>query len=350
MTPSGPHPGRRLADGQLDDGIVHNDGFDGSMTRADRRLRNRTQRDRRSTRRRRPRSSTRSSPALADCVHQHASTVADDDRMPARLPRHSCSPRRRDADPPRHSAGANLVSPARGPTAGVRRSPAGSRTLNDALRRRQRHRPGLRRPRAWQSPAPREADEPPPTSCSSSSAPAAASGWTSPTDKTAAGQSCTDDTQAQTDATAIAVLQLAVEPGTGSVAIALTKAKAWLVTQQTTTATGWWHQHRASPTPTAPGWLPWRWVTGRPAALGGGGTVAARTPGDRLRHLRQARRRHRCDRLRRCTARPPAAANGITVGTQDQWRRATSQAVPALAYLPRTPPRPPRSSPDPAAT
>jgi len=153
-------------------------------------------------------------------------------------------------------------------------------------------------------------------------------------DKTAAGQSCTDDTQAQIDVTAIAVLQLASQAGTGSVATAINKAKARLVSQQNDN--GSWVGGPTTDVPNANS-------TGLAAlALGEGATLERSEEAAQWLRAHQATDYDTCDKLQNdigAVAYDDAGlaagrSNGITAAKQDEWRRASSQAVPALAYLP----------------
>ena len=165
------------------------------------------------------------------------------------------------------------------------------------------------------------------------------------TSKTAAGQSCTDNATAETDATAIAILQLASQAGSpGTVATAVAGAKAWLVTQQKTD--GSWGGGPSTQGSNANS-------TGL-AAQALGNTARSEKAAQWLRD-RQVTYYDACDRL---STQGGAVAydnagltagrsHGITSASQDQWRRASAQAVPALAYLPldTTPPAPVLSGP-----
>ena len=148
---------------------------------------------------------------------------------------------------------------------------------------------------------------------------------------TAAAQSCTDNTKAETDATAIAVLQLASQSGTGTVATVIANARAWLRTQQK--ADGSWG--------------------GGPTTQGSNANstgLAAQALGNTVRSENAARwlRNHQVTPIDRCNAlggsvgsiayddagRQAGRTEGITNEASDQWRRATAQALPAMQYLP----------------
>jgi hypothetical protein len=153
-------------------------------------------------------------------------------------------------------------------------------------------------------------------------------------DKTASGQSCTDNTQRDTDATAIAILQL---QGVAGTATAITNAKAWLVTAQHTD--GSWGG--AGPT------------VGSNANSTG---LAAWALGDTAQseHAAQWLRDHQATPVDACNkltafrgaiayddaARSTGRQEGITDASSDQWRRASAQAVFALEYLPVEPSAP----------
>jgi hypothetical protein len=151
-------------------------------------------------------------------------------------------------------------------------------------------------------------------------------------DKTAPGQSCTDDSKAQTDVTAIAALQLASQSGSNAtVATAINKAKAWLVTQQKDD--GSW---AGGPTTNVSNSN----STGL-AATALGGTTDSEQAAQWLR-AHQATAYDACDKLKGDlgavayddTGLAGGRSNGITDAKQDEWRRASSQAVPGLTYLP----------------
>ena len=149
--------------------------------------------------------------------------------------------------------------------------------------------------------------------------------------KTASGQSCTNNSTAETDATAIAVLQLASQSGTGTVDTAITKARTWLRSVQKADGS---------------------WIGGPSTAVSNANStgLAARALGNTARSEKAAQwlRNHQATPLDRCNrlgafvgaigyddaARQTGRDEGITDATSDQWRRASSQALPAMKYLP----------------
>lgn len=165
-------------------------------------------------------------------------------------------------------------------------------------------------------------------------------------DKTDPDQSCTDGADdPDTDATAIAVLELAPQSADGAVAAAISKARAWLVDQQQDDGSFGGGTTTEAPNANSTGLAAW--------ALG---------DGPQAQRAAQWLRAHQvsyfdvCDRLhgeRGAVAYDDSAlsdgrADGISTGAQDQWRRASAQAVPGLAYLPQdaTPADPELSGPD----
>jgi hypothetical protein len=151
-------------------------------------------------------------------------------------------------------------------------------------------------------------------------------------DKTAIGQSCVNGTDApDTDATAIAVLQLQSQSTDGTVSAAITSAQTWLAAQQKTDGSfGGGTSTEASNANS----------TGL-AALALGSTPASAKAAQWIR-AHQATYYDDCDKLaaqRGAVAYGDAAlaagrSGGITTATADQFRRASAQAVPALVYLP----------------
>jgi hypothetical protein len=153
------------------------------------------------------------------------------------------------------------------------------------------------------------------------------------TSKAATNQSCVDGTDvADTDATAIAVLQLASQSGNSTVATAIGKAKAWLVTHQESNGSWGGGANTEEPNANSTGLAAW--------ALGD--TPQSERAAGWLR-AHQVTGYNACDKLN--SQRGAIAYNdaglaagrtdGITVDTSDQWRRASAQALPGLAYLPQ---------------
>jgi hypothetical protein len=158
-------------------------------------------------------------------------------------------------------------------------------------------------------------------------------------DKAAVGQSCTNNSEGQTDVTAIAVLQLASQQGNATVGTAITEAKAWLVSKQKTD--GSWAGGPTTDVANANS-------TGLAASALGDSTVpeqAASEEAAQWLRAHQATNYDACDKLKTdigAVAYDDAGiadgpSDGITEETQDKWRRASSQAVPALKYLPADP-------------
>jgi len=152
-------------------------------------------------------------------------------------------------------------------------------------------------------------------------------------DKTAPNQSCVDGTDVpDTDATAIAVLQLASQSGNGTVNTAIGKAKAWLVAQQE--SDGSWGGGASTEDPNANS-------TGL-AAWALGDTPQSERAAEWLRE-NQVTGYNACDKLSsqrgaiayNGSSFAAGRTNGITGDTSDQWRRASAQALPGLAYLPQ---------------
>ena len=269
---------------------------------------------------------------------------------PARLPRHSCSPRR--PDPDRHDVrGHEPGHAARGRVTGCRAPIAGR--IEDVTRRhferRQRRsaRP-TRRTALARRPVPSEATAA--TSfllqqqCPERRLPAGLHRRQDRCRPVLHGQHAT----AETDATAIAVLQLASQiPSTArrhrdhqgeGVAGHAAEGRRFL---------GRWPHHRRRPTPTAPASPPGHSVTRRSRRRRHSGCAHTRRPTttratssadigaiayDDAGADRRPQRRHHGRRRRTSGAGP---------------RRRRSLRWPTSR---RTPPRPPRSSPDPAAT
>lgn len=152
------------------------------------------------------------------------------------------------------------------------------------------------------------------------------------TDRTATGQACTDNTKAETDVTAIALQELNQVPATGAVPAAKTAARTWLTSVQK--SDGSWGGGVGTEASNANS-------TGL-AAVALGNTADSEQAAQWLR-AHQATYYDSCDRLagqRGAIAYDTAGlgagrSNGITSSQADQWRRASAQALPALAYLPQ---------------
>ncbi len=151
-------------------------------------------------------------------------------------------------------------------------------------------------------------------------------------DRTAGDQSCTDNSTAETDTTAIALQQLNQLPTTGAITTARNAARAWLVDAQKTD--GSWGGGNTTEASNANS-------TGL-AATALGDTAESEQAAQWLR-AHQATDYDLCDKLagqRGAVAYDNAAlAAGRSSGfpspaVADQWRRATAQSLPALAYLP----------------
>lgn len=163
-------------------------------------------------------------------------------------------------------------------------------------------------------------------------------------DKTAVDQSCTNSASAETDATAIALQQLNQLPATGAVTAARAAARGWLADAQKND--GSWGGGAGTEASNANS-------TGL-AAVALGDVPESEDAATWLR-ARQATGYNACDKLagqRGAIAYDDAGLaagrrNGITSAQADQWRRASAQAVPALAYLPldTTPSAPSLSAP-----
>ena len=146
-------------------------------------------------------------------------------------------------------------------------------------------------------------------------------------DKTAAGQSCTDNAQAQVDATAVATLQLAAIGGNAG---AITNAKAYLTTTQQ--ASGAWGGGAGTSAANANS-------TGL-AATALGDTAASVKAATWLRD-RQATYYDACTKLSSAVGAiayddaglATGRSAGISKTNRDEFRRATAQALPALQYL-----------------
>jgi hypothetical protein len=157
-----------------------------------------------------------------------------------------------------------------------------------------------------------------------------------PADKSAADQSCGTGDRADTDVTALAVVELAaVAKGHGRLKVALASAIRWLMR----------HQHAngsfggAGPTSAAnansTGLAGWAFLTeGRcGAARDAAGWLANRQLTGSLAGTKLAGERGAVG-YDNATLQA-AKKNGIVVETRDKWRRATSQAAPALIALTR---------------
>lgn len=148
--------------------------------------------------------------------------------------------------------------------------------------------------------------------------------------KSAAGQSCTDGTDTpDTDATAIAVLQLASQSSNGAVATAIAKAKTWLLNQQRCDGSFGGGTSTEGSNANSTGLTAW--------ALGD--TVSSRQAAAWLR----AHQATSADSGNSLAGETGAIAyddaglaagrtGGITAALQDQYRRATSQAVPGIRW------------------
>ena len=148
-------------------------------------------------------------------------------------------------------------------------------------------------------------------------------------------QTCTDNTTAETDATAIALQQLNLIPTTDPITAAKTAARTWLINAQKDDGS-------------------WGGGASTEASNSNSTGLAASALGNRSQseeaaqwlRARQATHYNVCDKLsgsRGAIAYDGAAlASGRSSGivgnaNKDQWRRATSQALPAMAYLPADP-------------
>lgn len=163
-------------------------------------------------------------------------------------------------------------------------------------------------------------------------------------DKTSTDQGCSDTSDTpDTDATAIAVIELAGvdEPG---VAAGVSRARAWLVASQRPDGSWGGGTSTEGANANSTGLAAW--------ALGD--TPESAAAAQWLRE-HQATHYDDCDRLRSergaiaydDAGLDDARTHGIDVPHRDQWRRASAQAVPALAYLPvdATPASPSLSAP-----
>ena len=151
-------------------------------------------------------------------------------------------------------------------------------------------------------------------------------------DKAAQDQACVEGTDSpDTDATAFTLIQLADQSADPAVTSAVTRARAWLVDQQK--ADGSWGGGTATEGSNANS-------TGLSAAALGD-TAASEQAAKWLRA-------HQADSTDVCTALEAdqgaiayddaglaaGRSGGIDEASSDQWRRASAQAVPGLAYLP----------------
>ena len=145
-------------------------------------------------------------------------------------------------------------------------------------------------------------------------------------------QSCVTGTDAaDTDATAYAVLHLQSQSSDPDVAAALTLARTWLAGEQKTDGSWGGGTSTEGSNANSTGLAAW--------ALGD--TSDSEQAAQWLR-TRQVTDYNACDKLageRGAVAYDNAGlaagrSNGITTAAEDQWRRASAQAVPALTYLP----------------
>lgn len=151
--------------------------------------------------------------------------------------------------------------------------------------------------------------------------------------KDAANQSCGEGTDSpDTDVTAIAVNQLAAaQADIPAAAAAVTRARTWLRSQQRNDGSFGGGTATEGSNSNSTGL----------AAQALGDTAEAENAAQWLR-ARQANDADRCGKLageRGAIAYDDAAlsasrADGITDATEDQWRRASAQALPAMQYLP----------------
>lgn len=160
-------------------------------------------------------------------------------------------------------------------------------------------------------------------------------------DKTDTEQSCedtvgTDASSPDTDATALAVLQLTEIDGQDTlIDPALAKAKAWLLANQLADGSFGGGKTTEAPNSNSTGLSGW--------ALGKLGETAAATKAAVWVRARQA------DELASCPSQlstetgaigyddatvADGRADGITIGTEDRWRRTTAPILPVLAYAP----------------
>lgn len=159
-------------------------------------------------------------------------------------------------------------------------------------------------------------------------------------DQTCEGGVATDDSDPHTDATAMAVIQLTSITGhAGLIDPALAKAKTWLLAQQR--ADGSFSGGPGTDVPNSNS-------TGLSGlALGRLGATEAATEAAVWVRSRQA------DELAGCPSQLSGAtgaigyddatvaagrADGITIGTEDRWRRTTAPILPVLAYAPAATP------------
>ncbi len=161
------------------------------------------------------------------------------------------------------------------------------------------------------------------------------------TDKEAAEQGCVDGapgSESDTDVTALVLLQLeaseaAAEP---DVAAALENGAAWLAAQQKADGSFGGGTSTAASNANSTGLAGW-------ALAEVGRTAKARKAATWVRALQPADLGACRSKLTRDagaiaydeTALKAGRKDGITVESQDQWRRATAQAAPVLTYLPK---------------
>jgi len=160
-------------------------------------------------------------------------------------------------------------------------------------------------------------------------------------DKADTEQTCedtvgTDDSSPDTDATALAVLQLTEIDGQDElIAPALAKAKAWLLANQNVDGSFGGGKTTEAPNSNSTGLSGW--------ALGKLGETAAATKAAVWVRARQADELTSCPSLLSSatgaigyddTTVADGRADGITIGSEDRWRRTTAPILPVLAYAP----------------
>ena len=149
--------------------------------------------------------------------------------------------------------------------------------------------------------------------------------------KTASGQSCTDNAQAQIDATSVALIELkAINSSASPVTTAITNATAYLVGEQQLSGAWGGDPGGAAANANATGLAAW--------ALG---DTAESADGAAWLRDHQATFYDYCDALKTDvgtvaysdSSLASGRIDGINAPTQDQFRRAAAQAVPGLQYL-----------------
>ena len=154
------------------------------------------------------------------------------------------------------------------------------------------------------------------------------------TDKTAAQQGCTKKSPADTDVTALAVVELApVAHGHPALTAALTRATRWLAKHQRSNGSFGGGPTTSSPNSNSTGLAAW--------ALRSEHRCSAATDAARWVHRLQVRGNVAGTPLAGekgaiaydKAAKKAAASDGITKTTRDQWRRTTTQAAPGLLAL-----------------